>query len=71
MERFEATQHWTAADGWVETGPVYKRPDGTTFTVPPKVCKGIFDETYTTYGAYTQEELKRFSDADKKAHSNW
>ena len=69
-ERFEATQHRTAADGWVETGPVYKRSDGSTFTVPPKVCKDIFGGTYTTYGAYTQAELKKFSDADRKAHSN-
>lgn len=65
-ERFEAVQHRTCADGWIETGPVYRRQDGTTFTVPPKTCKHIMGGTYQTYGGYTQSELKAFSEADKK-----
>lgn len=69
-ERFEATQHRTCSDGWVETGPTYRRSDGTTFTVPAKECTDIFGGTYKTYGGYTQAELKKFSDADKKARSN-
>ena len=63
-EHFEATQHWKASDGWIETGPVYRRQDGSTFSVPPKTCKSIIGGTYTTYGGYTQEELKKFSDED-------
>ncbi len=70
-ERFEATQHRKCSDGWIETGPVYRREDGLTFTVPAKTVHSIIGGTYTTYGAYTQSELKAFSDADKNARSNW
>ena len=71
-EHFEAVQHKTASDGWVEVGPLYRRKDGSTFLVPPKVVHSIIGGDYTTYGAYTQAELKVFSDADKKARSeNW
>ena len=71
-EHFEAIQHRTCSDGWVETGPVYRRADGSTFMVPPKHVHSIIAGDYVTYGAYTQDELKKFSDEDlKKRSPNW
>ncbi|MBR5389600.1 hypothetical protein IK146_03515 [Candidatus Saccharibacteria bacterium] len=68
-ERFVALSHKTAADGWVEVGPLYQREDGTTFLVPPKKVHSVIGGDYVTYGEYSPAELKAFSDADKKACS--
>lgn len=64
---YKPESYTTHGDGWkTPANGTYVRPDGSKFQVPAQTYKSVITgRTESSYGSYTQSELRAFSEAQK------